>query len=258
MRADDVREIRQLALFRGIPDESLDAVTRGAYLQAFPPGMELIREGDRPDFLHVLVEGRVELFAAWNGRETTLFTLAPESTFILAATITDGPNLMSARTISRSRIVLIPSEDVRELYAADRWFASAVVNELAGRFRESIRHTKNIKLRSSVERLANYLHAEHAATGTKGYVHLRFEKRLVASLLGMTPENLSRAFAALKHYGVRVDGARIVIAQPNDLARLAKPTSLIDFPSSPPRGLKEDKGEAVRLSHLSPGGPALP
>ena len=131
------------------------------------------------------------------------------------------------------------------MFAADRWFASAVVSELAGRFRESIRHTKNIKLRSSVERLANYLLAEHEATGTKGCVDLPLEKRLVASLLGMTPENLSRAFAALKPYGVRVEGSRIVIAQPNDLARLAKPKSLIDAPSSPLRGLNGALGEAV-------------
>ena len=217
-------------------------MTRGAYLQTFPPSMELIREGDRPDFLHVLVEGGVELFAGWNGRDTTLFTLAPESTFILAATITDGPNLMSARTIGRSRIVLIPSGDVREVFAADPSFASAIVHELADRFRELIRHTKNIKLRSSVERLANYLLVEHEATGARGCVDLPLEKRLVASLLGMTPENLSRAFAALKPYGVRVEGSRILIAHPNDLAKLAKPTSLIDAPRTLLGGLHGSLG----------------
>lgn len=205
-------------------------MVRGAYLQAFPPAMELIRAGDRPDFLHVLVEGGVELFAGWNNRETALFTLAPESTFILAATMTDRPYLMSARTIGRSRILLVPSEDVRNVFAADSGFACAVVTELAGRFRDSIRRTKNLKLRTSMERLANYLLAEHEAAGATGCVELRHDKRLIASLLGMTPENLSRAFAVLKPYGVRVDGSRITIAQPKDLTRLAKPTSLIEFP----------------------------
>ena len=51
-------------------------------------------------------------------------------------------------------------------------------------------------------------------------------------LLGMTPENLSRAFATLKPYGVVVDGARVDLTKPEDLRTLAKPTSLIDDPTS--------------------------
>ena len=42
-------------------------------------------------------------------------TVRPISTFILAATIRDAPYLMSARTLEKSRIILIPSEDVRGL-----------------------------------------------------------------------------------------------------------------------------------------------
>jgi CRP/FNR family transcriptional activator FtrB len=226
MRPEDVPEIRRLALFRGMADAAFDALVRGAYLQSFPPAFELIREGDAADFLHVLVEGGVELFAGWSGRETTLAALAPVSTFVLAATITDRPTLMSARTIGKSRIALIPSEDVRRVFAADRAFAEAIVGELADRFRESVRHAKNVKLRSSVERLANYLLREHDAAG--GAFALPHEKRLIAAWLGMTPENLSRAFGALRPYGVRVDGAQVELTEPDALRRLAKPTPLID------------------------------
>jgi CRP/FNR family transcriptional regulator, transcriptional activator FtrB len=83
--------------------------------------------------------------------------LVPISSFILAASISDRPYLMSARTIEKSRIALIPSEDVRRAFADDREFATAIVMELAGGFRSAIRQAKDLKLRSSVERLANYL-----------------------------------------------------------------------------------------------------
>ena len=230
MRTEDVSEIRRLALFRTISESGFGTMIRGAYLQTFPPAMELIAEGGRADFLHVVVEGAVELFAGWNGREATLFTMGRNSTFILAATITDHPYLMSSRTIGRSRIALIPSQDVREVFANDSAFACAVVDELASRFRESVRHTKNLKLRTSIERVANYLLTEHTAAGNRGFVDLSHDKRLIASFLGMTPENLSRAFGALKHYGVRVEGSRIAIERPEHLASLAKPTLLIDAP----------------------------
>jgi len=49
-----------------------------------------------------------------------------------------------------------------------------------------------------------------------------------AALLGMTPENLSRAFATLAPYGVKVDGPVIALSKLPDLKVLAKPTALID------------------------------
>ena len=48
-------------------------------------------------------------------------TVRPISTFILAATIKDAPYLMSARTLEKSRIALIPSQDVRAIFDADRF-----------------------------------------------------------------------------------------------------------------------------------------
>ncbi|MCF6315791.1 MAG: helix-turn-helix domain-containing protein, partial [Marinosulfonomonas sp.] len=58
------------------------------------------------------------------------------------------------------------------------------------------------------------------------------EKRRLASVLGMTPENLSRAIKSLRPYGVIIDGQTVEITKPDDLKRLAKPTPLIDDPRS--------------------------
>lgn len=234
MRAEDVPGIRDLALFSTMAEEEFDRLIRAAYLQTFPPGIELVHEGDTSDFLHILVEGVVELFARWNGRETTMAMLVPVSTFVLAATITDLPYLMSARTVAKSRVALIPSEDVRRAFSTDRAFANAIVTDLAGAFRVAIRYTKNLKLRSSVERLANYLICQQeAASGAQTFT-LPHEKRLIASLLGMTPENLSRAFASLRRYGVGMDGAQVRIEDAGALLALARPTPLIDdLPAGP-------------------------
>ena len=57
---------------------------------------------------------------------------------------------------------------------------------------------------------------------------LSMQKRRLASYLGMTAENLSRAFNALLPYGVVVDGATVTISDPQDLITLAKPSPLID------------------------------
>jgi CRP/FNR family transcriptional regulator, transcriptional activator FtrB len=232
MRTEDLPAIRQLPLFADMDAKRFAELMRGAYFQMFPPQVELIREGDPADFLYVVVEGRVELFARSNGREATMALVEPASTFILAAVLKDAVYLMSARTNDKSRILLIPSEDVRQAFREDDAFARAIVVELASRYRSVVKDHKNHKLRTAVERLANYLLAAEQRQGNSGRVVLAYDKKTLASLLGMTAENLSRAFNTLKPYGVEVNGAEIGLGKLADLRRLAKPNALIDDETS--------------------------
>ncbi len=223
-----IQEIRDLPLFATTSDEAFQTLTRGAYVQNFPTHAELITEGESADFLHIIISGCVELFSAWQGRETTMSFHGPDATFILAATIKDRPYLMSARTIEKSRIIMIPSEDVRAVFETDPDFAKSIVTELAGCYRGVIKASKNIKLRSSTERIANYLLKSYNALGKPKDFTLELEKRRIAALLGMTPENLSRGFAVLKEKGVSVRGQTVRITDPEGLAKFAKPNRLID------------------------------
>ena len=157
MRSSDLPEIRALPLFSSMSESNFDALMQAAYLQTFPAQLELITEGDPADFLYIVVEGSVELYAHSNDRETTMAVVSPVGTFILAAVINDAVYLMSARTLQRSKILLIPSENVREAFEKDEAFARAIVSELANCYRGVVRDHKNLKLRTAVERLANRL-----------------------------------------------------------------------------------------------------
>ena len=232
MPDSDYPDIRQLALFSEMADEHFSALMRGAYVQNFPPQIELITEGEPSDFLHVILSGAVDLFSVWNGRETSMATARPVSTFILAASIRNAPYLMSARTLEKSRIALIPSQDVRAIFDADNAFARSIVTELARCYRSVVKTQKDLKLRTSLERLANYLLRQQSRGSSGSEFDLEFEKRRLASYLGMTPENLSRAFKGLQAYGVAVHGNRITISDQQDLERFAKPNRLIDDPHS--------------------------
>ena len=123
---------------------------------------------------------------------------------------------------------MIPAENVRRAMAEDPDFAHKAVVELAACYHGVVRAYKNIKLRTAVERLANYLLVQHRRQGDNGAFTLPVEKRTLASMLGMTPENLSRAFNTLKPYGVAVDGADIQLKNVDDLHVLAKPSEFID------------------------------
>ena len=228
VRISDLTEIRNLELFKEIQDETFNAIMNAAYLQTFPAQVELLTEGDPADFLHVITEGCVELFANANGRESTMSMLRPVSIFILAAILRDGVCLMSARTCQKSRVLMIPAEDFRTAIERDATFARSILLELAGCYRGVVKEHKNLKLRSGVERLANRLLHFHQQQGSNDKLKLPYDKRTLASQLTMTAENLSRAFNTLKPYGVEVDGMTIRFTDIAALQSLAKPNPLID------------------------------
>jgi CRP/FNR family transcriptional activator FtrB len=230
MRPHELPEIRHLPLFRDMLQTSFDALMQGAYAQSFPAGLELVRQGDPADFLHVVMEGTVELYAQWGGRECTMAVVRPVGSFILAACIRDAPYLMSARTLDRARIILVPASDLRSVFRRDPEFAVSVIHELAGCYRAVVRHAKGLKLRTSRERIASYLLRQSALAGNVASYTLPVEKRLLASYLGMTPENLSRAVKSLEPDGVRMDGLRVIITDRARLSALAQPDRLIDGP----------------------------
>lgn len=231
MRPEDMPEVRELNLFSDMAEDSFEELMQAAYLQRFPPQVQLTTEGEPADFLHVVVEGSVELFAADNNRETTMAIINPVATFILAAVLRDVVYLMSARTMSPSRILMIPSENIRAVFERDAAFARSIVQELSARYRDMVKSLKNQKLRTSVERLANYLLREHRQQGSNGSLSLPLDKRTLAALLGMTPENLSRAFGTLAPYGVVVNGGDIALTKLHDLEVIAKPNPLTDDPT---------------------------
>jgi len=228
MRMDELGTVRQLALFSRLSNDTYKDLMEGAHLQTLPPHLQLMTEGDSADFLHVVVDGLVELFAESNGRETTLKVAGPLSTFILAAVLKDAVYLASARTVQKSKVLLIPAKNVRDAVDDDVDFSRTIVQELASDYRGLMKALKGQKLRSTTERLANYLLQQRQLQGGPETITLPHGKKTLASLLGMTPENLSRAFGTLRQHQVEINGRDVQITNVEDLTALAQPTPFID------------------------------
>lgn len=228
MRDSDVARIRDLRIFNSMAEARFTDLTSAAFMQKFPAGTTLLYEGDSVDFLYILVEGTVEIQGTWNDKETTVSVVKPLSLFILSSVVLNAPALMSARTIERSEILMLSAESFRRAMSEDGAFALAVAEELAGWNRAMVRQLKNMKLRSASERLANYLLTLQVHQGGATTLHLPHEKRILASLLGMTPENLSRSFASLADYGVEIHGSEVKLTMMTAMRRMAKPSPYID------------------------------
>jgi CRP/FNR family transcriptional regulator, transcriptional activator FtrB len=228
MRIEDLEEARRHPLLEDVAPSVVENLLRGAFLQRFPAHVELAREGEPADFLHLIVDGQVELFAGHTDRETTVSVIGPAQSFIVAAVLLDRIYLKSARAMVPSRVLLVPADAVREGFAEDASLARHLAIELSLAYRGLVKELKNQKLRSNLERLANWLLVRDAETGGSGRFALPFDKKVLAARLGMAPELLSRSFAALAPYRVTVAGANVALDDIAALQKLARPCPTID------------------------------
>lgn len=226
MRPSDEYLIRGFPIFRGVPEATWDKVRAHVSLLELGPGQVILRQGENPQHLFMLLQGLVETFATYRDKEVSLSFIRPPAAFIVAAVWMDQPQLKSVRTIHTSRLLAIPADVVRRTIAADAAFGAAVGMELAIRYRDLVKELKNQRIRSATERLANWLLNESIVSRSSSF-ELEMSKSLLASRLGMTIEHLSRAFTQLREHGVQMSGSRIEIDSER-LAAFAHPDPLMD------------------------------
>ena len=229
MRADDIASLSRAPLFAGLRPGTLERLSHHALMRRLLAGTELFDQGERPLYLHVLLEGSVELLGRSSEyRETVVELLTPVDAFILAAALTDTPYLMAARVVTASRVVLLRAETLRQQLVADPALSLAMLASLSCHYQGLVRQVKNLKLRSTTQRLGCYLLSLTGRAGKGGSVRLPFDKRRIASQLGMSAETLSRTLAALRPYGVQTFGGQVTLRSPALLAAHCRHDRLID------------------------------
>lgn len=221
MKKIDPIDLRGFAVFRDISEDSLQMVLESSKQEWVPEQAVLLEEGRLSDFLYVIIRGSVDLFTDQGGRESTLTVLHPPRAFVLANVIRELPAAHSARTLETSYILKIPAQVLRHLLETDIAFAGAAARELAVSYGCVTIELKNQKLRTGLERLAHWILRTHTRMGQNSNLVLPFDKRTLASRVGMTPENLSRSLAQLSKSAIRVRGKNLEIRDYNALLEQA-------------------------------------
>lgn len=210
MNDADLERLRTNSLFSTMSPEVRESLFEDAFELDMPAGSTLFKQGEDSRFLYVVQVGRVALLGNSDDKvETVVEFFDQDDVFIMPAVMLELPYLMSARTVEESSIVMIPSNRFREAIDQDHALALAAVRELSAHWRLLTRQVKDLKLRTAPQRLGAYLLNMADAVTDEATVELPEQRGLLARRLGMTPENLSRAFARLRELGVRSQGRTI-------------------------------------------------
>lgn len=231
MQPEDFDKLARVPLFEELSETTLRGLVKAAFLQRFPAQTVLFRQGDMPDFLHILLEGSVQLTGTSpERREAVVDILDSIEAFMPAAVLTGTPYLVTAKVVHAARILMLPARTLREAVASDPSLSLAMIASLSRQYRTMLKQIKDLKLRTSTQRLGCYILALAGQNGTEDTVELPHDKRLIAARLGMTPESLSRAFSALRKFGIEVRGHTIRITDLAKLGQYCMPDELIDRP----------------------------
>jgi CRP/FNR family transcriptional activator FtrB len=212
--------LRTVPGFAQLDRNLLGHVAAAGELAEAGPGEVLFCEGALPDWLYVLMDGRVSLTGtAADSSSAVIDILGPASSFVLANVLAEEPYLMGARAVTRAQLVRIQASPMRAVVAAQPSAAMAMMRAMAGELSSLTRQLVDLKARAVAQRLGSYLlNLVQDPAATKAEFRLPIAKGMLAPWLGCRAENLSRAFSTLREYGVETHGSRVLL---HDIALLS-------------------------------------
>jgi len=218
--------VRGIGLFASLPPAALDRLRAGARVLA-PPPLALLFEQEQPaTALFVVLDGMVGTMAALGShdrpgrREPCLVELVPAGEVVGEGGLFDtGLNPFSARTLTAARLVVLPAARILECLEAEPPFRRRMLAFLSVRLRVLVRQISQLKLMSASQRLGRFLLGLTERRRGPQTVHLACERRMIAGMLGMTPECLSRSLRQLQAHGVHSQGKRAILVEDRERLR---------------------------------------
>ena len=145
MRPTDLPLIRRSRLFAPVSETDLAAMLATCFVQTFK-GAVPCHQGEKPEFLHIVLSGGVGLFGAGPREETLVEFFGPGDSFILPAIMLDASYLLTARLLEESRLLLWPAAAFRAQVRANGALAYGATLLLSVYWRSLIGQIKDLKL----------------------------------------------------------------------------------------------------------------
>lgn len=214
-------DVRELNLFSSLSEE--DAVRLGstAQLRSFRACSRLFDAGEPVRGFYHICKGKVKVFRlSPEGNEQVLGVFRPGQTFAEAAVFQGGGYPASAECLEDCELLFLEREALRKLVSQEPDFALRMLGAVAGKLRRMVTLVDTLTLQDVRGRLCRYLLGLLSEQSSEQYqIQLPISQTLLARMLGITGETLSRGLKSLVQQGVlgSAQRGRIVVA---DVAKL--------------------------------------
>ena len=218
--------VRRVPIFSGLTTEQQDLVATVARPQILSAGELVHGAGERTGKMFVVHTGEIKLSRTLpSGRKQLLRVARPGETLGEHAFLTGNSTLEEAEARSQTRLCVFVHDDLTKLIDQYPNIAHRMLRTLGDRLAHT-EHRLTLSSQSVDVRIADYLLQQpliRRGPVTNGImrVQLPLSKKDIASLLGTTPESLSRALSRLRNKGfLTVDNDIVSLLQPDELEHL--------------------------------------
>lgn len=216
--------LANIQLWRGLPENQLDALAQIAIAKTYRKGEVIFEEGDEGRGFFVVKFGRVKVFKlSTDGKEQILHFFGDGEHFA-EVPVFDGQCFpASAAAVEKSELLFFPRSAFLTLLEQHPTLAIAMLAVSARHLRRMAQIIENLSFKEVPGRLAVYLLYLSNRNGKGDEVKLDMTKTQLAAFLGTIPETLSRVFAKMSQDGlIAIEGSRIKLLNRERLAVLAE------------------------------------
>ncbi len=192
-----IKKIQDILLgipsFSGLSENQLQEIQQIIIHKHLNKGELIFTEGDHGNGFYVVVNGLVKIFkVSLEGKEHIMRIVGTGESFGQVPVYAGRSFPASAQAIAKSHLLFFPRTAFVELITRNPSLALSMLSVLSMRLREFTVHVENLALKEVPGRLAAYLLYLADEQGNEELVSLNISKTQISSLLGTTPETLSR------------------------------------------------------------------
>ena len=194
--------LAKLPLFNEIGEQQQSILAKYSRQKSLRRGEILFHSGDVLAGFYVVLSGQIKLTViSPKGSEKVMDLIGAGRSFAEALVFLNKPTPVTAQAVEASKIILVPSEQVKALVESSSSFVYSMLAGLSRRLHHLISDMESYCLQSSTQRVVGYLLAEADKQNHDQVLNLVIElpanKNLIASMLNLTPESFSRALHTL-------------------------------------------------------------
>lgn len=187
------------ALFAGLQPADAELIESASLSRQYSAGNRIFDEGEPARWLYLIRSGSVKIFKlSPRGGEHVLAVLTAGQTFAEAPVFSGGRYPAHSECVEDCELVLVDRQALLQLLARDPGLGMRMMAGMAMKLRKLVATVEDLTLRDARGRLARYLLGLKEEGDT---IQLPIAQGLLARLLGLTGETLSRTFRGLREEG---------------------------------------------------------
>ncbi|MGH1466083.1 MAG: Crp/Fnr family transcriptional regulator [Cognatishimia sp.] len=208
----DLAIARNSVFLRDMPADVANQLLDSAQIYSASAGEILFDAGEDAENVIIIIEGQVKLIRITRSGAEAMVAVSKAGDSVATA-LAFGPSQypVSCHVLKDCRYVAISCAHVQETILSSRASVASVLSATYAHLHQLVEQVEQLKSRSADKRVARFLVMQSRALSGPVAFKLPFDKVVIAGLLGMTPETLSRAFAKLRHQGVEIKGQSVSI-----------------------------------------------